>query len=734
MWVWEVSRKFEISNTVTLLTIRPHFGGDVPHYTQMHAQGEAVPASSCSTGAPTYETPARKDWHVERSDIIDSVYDTFRGDGRPQVLGLVGDSGSGKTTVASQIVRSKEVLEFFCDGIVWLSIGVNAKDRLPALIQHVSMSCQSQQGTPREVGPAPTPTWSEQLLEYVGDVVDGTRGRKNKCLVVADDVCDGGVVAELQKTGVWILMTTRYLDLVVEVDGKPLLVDKLSQQEAYALLGNAAEVPHPLPTAAGELVELCGRSPLDLEYVARWSDLRRCADERLWSEAAAQIRQELSRASKAKVRPKVNPNSRTRSEDTVRRVAIFLTGLALGQGNSTQQDLYLAAAIMPDEHVFSMEDVYALVHNEAVADDRGTIASTGDNEQALEAAVAALEHWGVLDARGKGTFSLPKACAADARERLLQREDLRQAVITRWTEHISSLRATISHDVFALVRLWNAVERVGGDGWRRSRPYEKALAKLDKSDATYLPSVEAVALLHEVEGDHEGAAKVMQRVLDAHKAAPGTVGLLHVASALRVSIDSVASSGREKEEAHLRRQLEGILDDPSMDRWKQDDGSGSGSDSAGDTTTMSSLDYVSSLFILALCSSTTGRNKEAESLCRRALASREEAKLSPEHPRVAFARHMLGCCMREKGQAAEAEKHFRLALEIEEARLGEFHVMVAVTLYELGRCIREDGRPKEAEPFYRRALEIEEAKKASDDGQVAFMLYGLGRCVWEVRK
>ncbi|CAM9163204.1 unnamed protein product, partial [Sphacelaria rigidula] len=631
--------------------------------------------------------PARKDWHVERSDIIDSVYDTFRGDGRPQVLGLVGDSGSGKTTVASQIVRSKEVLEFFCDGIVWLSIGVNAKDRLPALIQHVSMSCQSQQGTPREVGPAPTPTWSEQLLEYVGDVVDGTRGRKNKCLVVADDVCDGGVVAELQKTGVWILMTTRYLDLVVEVDGKPLLVDKLSQQEAYALLGNAAEVPHPLPTAAGELVELCGRSPLDLEYVARWSDLRRCADERLWSEAAAQIRQEL----------------RTRSEDTMRRVAIFLTGLALGQGNSTQQDLYLAAAIMPDEHVFSMEDVYALVHNEAVVDDRGTIASTGDNEQALEAAVAALEHWGVLDARGKGTFSLPKACAADARERLLQREDLRQAVITRWTEHISSLRATISHDVFALVRLWNAVERVGGDGWRRSRPYEKALAKLDKSDATYLPSVEAVALLHEVEGDHEGAAKHFRLALEIEEARLGEFHVM-VAVTLYELGRCIREDGRPKEaEPFYRRALE-------IEEAKKasDDGQ-----------------VAFMLYGLGRCVWEMGRPGEAEGICRKALRIREE-RLDPDDLQLSITLHELAWCVRGSGRPGEAEVLFKRALAIEEKKLDEVHL--AVTLHELGRCLREAGRPGDAQQYFAKALAIREAELGPDAVRLALTLFETGRC------
>ncbi|CAM9777803.1 unnamed protein product, partial [Laminaria digitata] len=39
------------------------------------------------------------------------------------MIGLVGASGAGKTTAAAEILRSAEVLEFFSDGVVWLSVG-----------------------------------------------------------------------------------------------------------------------------------------------------------------------------------------------------------------------------------------------------------------------------------------------------------------------------------------------------------------------------------------------------------------------------------------------------------------------------------------------------------------------------------------------------------------------------------------------------------------------------------
>lgn len=47
------------------------------------------------------------------------------------MVGLVGDSGVGKTTVASDVVRSTWVLEAIPDGVVWPAVNEGAKEGLP---------------------------------------------------------------------------------------------------------------------------------------------------------------------------------------------------------------------------------------------------------------------------------------------------------------------------------------------------------------------------------------------------------------------------------------------------------------------------------------------------------------------------------------------------------------------------------------------------------------------------
>lgn len=79
-------------------------------------------------------TPARKSWHVERNHVMESVYKTLSSDGGPCLVRLVGDSGAGKTTAASEIVRSIEVRQTFSKGIFWLSVNEGANKRIPALM------------------------------------------------------------------------------------------------------------------------------------------------------------------------------------------------------------------------------------------------------------------------------------------------------------------------------------------------------------------------------------------------------------------------------------------------------------------------------------------------------------------------------------------------------------------------------------------------------------------------
>ncbi|CAM9248138.1 unnamed protein product [Ectocarpus sp. 4 AP-2014] len=49
-------------------------------------------------------TPTRKSWHVERRHLMKTVVEALTDEAGPRLVGLVGDSGAGKTTAASEIL------------------------------------------------------------------------------------------------------------------------------------------------------------------------------------------------------------------------------------------------------------------------------------------------------------------------------------------------------------------------------------------------------------------------------------------------------------------------------------------------------------------------------------------------------------------------------------------------------------------------------------------------------
>ncbi|CAN0472861.1 unnamed protein product, partial [Scytosiphon promiscuus] len=115
-------------------------------------------------------------------------------DGGPRLVGLVGDSGSGKTTAASDIVRSAEVLEAFHDGILWMPINKGAKQRLPSLMMQLARMVYEDIGG--SVGCAPAT--SDDGAAYIKQsMVEGHIGKGLKCLVVADNVWEKEVVLKL---------------------------------------------------------------------------------------------------------------------------------------------------------------------------------------------------------------------------------------------------------------------------------------------------------------------------------------------------------------------------------------------------------------------------------------------------------------------------------------------------------------------------------------------------------
>lgn len=257
------------------------------------------------------------------------------------MVGLVGESGTGKTATAAEIVRGPEVLEYFSDGVVWLPVneGDGDRDRLPSLMKRLARIMYEEVGIKHDFGAPPVggagagassdDPWGEPRhgggsgsgaaddgggggAAYVKALVEGggqqqqqaaaaghggpRQRRPLRCLVAVDNVCEAEVVASLAETGVWVLLTTRDGDVIRRVGGKPVVIGRLLETDADWVLRRASELPgdEPPPAGARELIELCGRTVLDLAFVGRWSTVCGSKDPMAWRDAADSIRAEIN--------------------------------------------------------------------------------------------------------------------------------------------------------------------------------------------------------------------------------------------------------------------------------------------------------------------------------------------------------------------------------------------------------------------------------------------------------
>ncbi len=688
-------------------------------------------------------TPAHKGWYVERRQVMESVFESLRGDGGQRLVGLVGHSGSGKTTAASEVARSAEVRQHFADGVVWLAVNEGANARLPSLMLQLAHKVHEDIGRTAGV----RPTASDDSVAYIKRCVEsGRRGDGLKCLVVADNVWEKEVISELLRTGMSILVSTRDGDLVTDAQGEAVRVDELSEVDAESVLRRAAELSPEarLPDDAVDLMELCGRVAMDLAFIGRWSIVRGRKDRTAWADAASKVRNAIEKNG-------VDPGTATaESTRTKRRKAILQAGfddLATGSDDERVQRLYLSLAVFPDGHPFTVKDATVLLIDRP---------PSSDDEDSVRGVLDILDRWSVIQSV-EGTYRMHDAHTGFARESLMDRGYVRRPAVERLVRYISTLETVRSVDKDALNGLWVAAERIGGVGWADTRPYEVALTGMDESDPLLRPSIEAVGNFQEGQNDWKRASSTWYRLLEIEKR---ELGADHpfVLNTYRGLADCAKHLNHAEEEAEWRgKEREGIP--LALARMKVHGASDveAGLDDADGLSSLAStiLDLEpdntreveimlrrcleireaklgqdnekvnNTLYRLVECIGGAGRLAEAEDLLRRRLEI-EETKLGRSHLKVADTLYALGAHSRKAGRLGKAEELLRGCLEIEEANFDKDHIDLSSTLNLLAVCLQEAGRLEEAERLMRRRLAIQEANLGLEDLRVANTLYELG--------
>lgn len=676
--------------------------------------------------------PVTADWHVVRNSVVDAVRENLCDPGGPWMVAIVGRSGSGKTTAAAAIVGDnmgkvlprddethheacehlEEIRRHFYDGVLWLRVGRGAgtKTNLPSLMlqlarmvgENLTDNCGAGEASMNQEGGTAT-------AEYIRKkVASGNDGQGYRCLLVADDVWESEVVAQLQETGMRVLLTTRNVELVrgEKVSDKKFVgVDKLTPAEAEAALRGAAQLRSnvPLPPSAYHVIERCDWRAMYVGHVAKFEYLKGRKDEKAWKQALDAIDQNVETL--------VAERNSCRDGDLVtdRHHAILRAGFDCLASEVMHSKLYLALAVMPDTHSFAAYEAALLLF--------GHEYDYSDLERAEEL-VWTLERWAIVRVDGTGLYRMHDDLREFAKKTLRERGNMHRTAVSRWRDHLSTLDALRSVDLLVLLGLWQALENIGGEGWRASRAYDKAVTEMDPSDPTYFASVKVLASLYQVEGDFSGAEDLMLKVLERNETLPNANPLV-IANALCWRVVVTRSRGQRREAHQLRTRIKKLVDSATT-HWR-------GCERSGELEESLSLHTLGSLCL------TAGRIEEAEQWFRQALEAHEAIKLGKYHAQVgATLQGLAHCVQHHPERQAEAEALFHRAIDIVKMRRGPDSLEEASTLFFLAVCELDANRPQGAESLFRRALDIYKRRNAHPARLEANALHSLAVCIREM--
>ena len=610
--------------------------------------------------------PRIRDWYVERKAIVGQAFDHLGigssaadASGEPRMVGLAGPGGAGKSTVASMVVAREDVRAFFQKGVLWLPVGQEAEHRLPALMFNLAEMVYEtvMRKTCRPPRKDDLKNEPEDGAAYIREVVDESSRR---FLVVADDVWEVGVLRELKRAGLWVLYTGRDGDLLSEAP--TIRLDQVLKEEAEMVLRRAADLHDDadLPDAAYDLMELCEYGVMRLAFVGRWVHGRN--DRQVWQAVLERIKNAQGGGDDGRPVPW--------------RAAVLRAGVEeLSYDNIQNKELYLSLAILPKGLAFPSEVAAVLLY--------GAECSTEDRK-AAERVLATLERFSILTLEDGGEYRVHDDHADFIQGRSAVNQDVRNRVLPRWREYVSSVRALLAFSGDGLAGIWDMLAQTKSEGIPL-RPYDAALDAMDPSSADRPTALAAAADYHAWREDWPAAFDKNFEVL---KIQEDRVDVDHPSIATTLTSLGICAEkvGRTEEaESFLQRALniqeKLVVDHPDVD-------------------------VATALLNLGSCAYSAGRIEKADGIVRRALAIQEE-KLGVNHLDLTFTLKLLGECAMFAGNMEAAEEVYRRLLAIEEEKLGVDHLDVAFTLNRLALCAKNTGKTEDAEELHRRALTIE---------------------------
>ena len=181
-------------------------------------------------------------------------------------IGIHGMGGIGKSVLAAAVVREREVLEHFREGIFWLTIGQTPQIKL--LQSELAFALSGNQFTFE--------------TEQQGKMRLGELLRTKRCLLVLDDVWESRFAMFFNELGAQcrMLVTTRNAEITKSLGAKLWPLDLLDDAQALELLARWAGAELSLPSEATAVAEKCGNLPLALSLAGalvgdgmRWSSV-----------------------------------------------------------------------------------------------------------------------------------------------------------------------------------------------------------------------------------------------------------------------------------------------------------------------------------------------------------------------------------------------------------------------------------------------------------------------------